>query len=141
MLAKFQVGLRQILLEADSASQRISPEEAFPMLQREDVLFVDVRESHERAEGYIPGSFHAPRGFLEFIALPQGLMYSPLLSERETLVLYCGSGNRSALSAKTLRDMGFTNLFNLWEGLPSWIKAGGAMTQPGAADTGSSDTT
>ena len=76
MLVRPDAGLRQILSEADKASQRISPEDAFALLGRDDVLFVDVRDSRERAQGYIPGSFHAPRGFLEFIALPEGLIES-----------------------------------------------------------------
>ena len=67
MLAK---GFRQLLKEAGAVVESLPAPDALALLGRDDVVFLDVRESHERAQGFIPGSVHAPRGFLEFIADP-----------------------------------------------------------------------
>jgi rhodanese-related sulfurtransferase len=95
------------------------------------VVFVDVREGHERAQGYIPGSIHAPRGFLEFIAHPDGPMLNPAFASGKRLILYCGSGTRSALSGKTLHDMELGNLANLAGGIEGWLQVGGELERGG----------
>src|SRR5580704_16867341 len=62
------------------------------------VAIVDVRETEEYATGHLPGAVHVPRGHLE--SRINGVV--PDRSQR--VVLYCASGNRSALAAKTLGD-------------------------------------
>jgi rhodanese-related sulfurtransferase len=106
-------GVRQLLMEANDAADTIGAPEALELLGQEDVVFVDVRESHERAQGFVAGSIHAPRGFLEFIADPEGPMHNSAFTSGKRLILYCGSGTRSALAGKTLCDMGLSNLANL----------------------------
>ncbi len=120
-------GLREMLIEADAATETIGALEPLELLGREDVVFVDVRESHERAQGFIPGSIHAARGFLEFIAHPEGPMHNPVFTSGKRLILYCGSGTRSALAGKTLCDMGLSNLVNLAGGIQAWLQAGGDL--------------
>ena len=120
-------GLREMLIEATAATETIEPQEALELLGKEDAVFVDVRESHERAQGFIPGSIHAPRGFLEFIAHPEGPMHNPVFTSGKRLILYCGSGTRSALAGKTLHDMGLSNLVNLAGGIQGWLQAGGDL--------------
>ena len=118
-------GVRQLLMEANDAVETMGAQEALELLGQEDVVFVDVRESHERAQGFVPGSIHAPRGFLEFVADPEGPMHNPAFTSGKRLILYCGSGTRSALAGKTLCDMGLSNLFNLAGGAQAWLQAGG----------------
>jgi len=120
-------GVRQLLMEANDAADTIEAPEAKELLGQEDVVFVDVRESHERAQGFVPGSIHAPRGFLEFIADPEGPMHNPAFTSGKRLILYCGSGTRSALAGKTLCDMGLSNLANLAGGFQAWLQAGGPL--------------
>ena len=119
--------LRDMLKEAAAASETMAPQDALELLGRDDVVFVDVRESHERAQGFIPGSVHAPRGFLEFIAHPDGPMHEPAFTSGKRLILYCGSGTRSALAGKTLHGMGIGNLANLAGGIQGWLQAGGRL--------------
>lgn len=119
--------LRQLLQEAGAASDAIGAEDALKLLGNDAVLFVDVREGHERAKGYIPGSIHAPRGFLEFIAHPDGPMHNPAFTSGKRLVLYCGTGARSALAGKTLHELGLGNLTNLKGGIQGWVGAGGPL--------------
>ncbi len=120
-------GVRQLLMEANDAAETIGAPEALELVGQEDVVFVDVRESHERAQGFVPGSIHAPRGFLEFIADPGGPMHNPAFTSGKRLILYGGSGTRSALAGKTLCDMGLSNLANLAGGIQAWLQAGGPL--------------
>jgi len=121
-------GFKQLLAEANAEIDSIPVAIARDMLDDDDVVFVDVREAEERERGFIPGSVHVPRGFIEFIADPEGPMHNPLIADEKTLVLYCGSGGRSALAAKTLQDMGFSKVCSLVGGLAAWHEAGGAVS-------------
>ncbi len=118
---------RVLLAEANAAVEVIAAQDALGLLGDDAVIFVDVRESQERAQSTIPGSVHAPRGFLEFIADPEGPMHNPALASGKRLVLFCGSGARSALAAKTLHDMGVENLTNMAGGFQAWVQAGGKV--------------
>lgn len=88
---------------------------------------VDVREGKElQKTGKLKGAVHVPRGFLEFQADPTSPTHKPELGG---LVLYCGSGNRSALGAQTLRSMGITNVAHVAGGFPA-LQQAGAPTEP-----------
>ena len=89
-----------------------------------DAVLVDIREPEERASASIPGSVHAPRGMLEFYADPS-LPYHRTEFERENrIILHCASGGRSALAAKTLKEMGYTNVAHLDGGIKKWSEEG-----------------
>ncbi len=118
-------GFKQMLAEANAAIESVSVSAGPEFLSDPDVVILDVRETQERQQGYIPKSIHAPRGFLEFIADPEGPMHNPLLTPNKRVVLYCGTGGRSALAAKTLKDMGFPQVFSLVGGIQAWQAAGG----------------
>jgi rhodanese-related sulfurtransferase len=84
-----------------------SGEEALKLVGDSDVIFVDVREGEElRETGKLKGALHVPRGFLEFHADPADPSHKPELGSGKKLVLYCASGNRSALGAKAVKDRG-----------------------------------
>jgi rhodanese-related sulfurtransferase len=115
-----------LVAEANAAVGTLSAAEAKQLLGKDDVLFVDVRDGAELARhGKIPGAVHAPRAFLEFYADPASPSHKPELASGKRLVLYCGSGARSALAAKTLKDMGVDNVVNLVGGFGAWEQAGG----------------
>ncbi len=119
-------GIRQMLADANAAVDSITAAEAVTLAGDEGTVFVDVRETVERQQtGTIAGAVHAPRGFLELIADPEGPMHNDALVSGKRLVLFCASGGRSALAAKTLKDMGIGNVANLVGGLPAWVQAGG----------------
>jgi rhodanese-related sulfurtransferase len=90
-------------------------------------LFVDVRDQHEVAAGYIPGALHIPRGHLEFIADPASPSHPSQLAVDAELVIYCAAGGRSALAAATLREMGYANVSNLVGGYAAWVNTGGPI--------------
>ena len=119
-------GFKQMLAEANAMIETISVPDAQALVGNADVVFVDVRETVERqASGGIKDSVHVPRGFLEIIADPETPMHIDSLASGKRLVLYCGSGGRSALAAKTLMDMGLEKVCHIAGGYGAWVEAGG----------------
>jgi len=85
---------------------------------------IDVREPDENAQGMIPGTLHIPRGFLE-------LRIEGKVPDRAApVVLYCASGTRSVLAARSLTELGYTNVASLAGGFTGWKRAGLAWEQP-----------
>ena len=114
-------GFKQLLAEANAVIETISVPDLDYLLDDGDTVLVDVRETVERESvGQIPGSVHAPRGLLEFQADPDSPVYNPDLNPESRLILYCGTGGRSALAAKTLIDMGFSDVASLAGGYQAW---------------------
>jgi rhodanese-related sulfurtransferase len=113
---------------ANAAVETVTVEDARRLVGDDDVQFVDVRETSElAAQGKIPGAVHAPRGMLEFFADPTTPLHKPELASGKRLVVYCGSGGRSALSAKTLQDMGIDRVANMLGGFGAWTQAEGPV--------------
>ncbi len=117
-------GFKSMLAEANAAIETISVQDLPYYLDDDDAVLVDVRDKAERdADGGIPGSIHASRGLLEFHADPESPAYKPELRTDAKLALYCGTGGRSALAAKTLLDMGFENVASVAGGYSAWKAA------------------
>lgn len=120
--------LDDFVREALESVEELGPEEAARLLEapeRGGWHFVDVREESEFEAGHVPGAVLVPRGFLEVKADLAHAKRDPWLEDRgRKLVLYCGGGNRSALAARTLQQMGFTNVVSLREGWSGWTKRG-----------------
>ena len=123
-----QRGFKQMVGEANAAVETITVEDGLGLVGGADVLFVDVREQVERQQsGGIPGSVHVPRGFLEFRVDPDSPMHDKAVDGSKRLVLYCGTGGRSALAAKTLLEMGFADVCHMAGGFGAWNQAGGPV--------------
>src|SRR5262245_1354155 len=85
---------------------------------------IDVRESDEYEDGYIPGASWIPRGKLE-------LRIEDAVPDHDNdIVLYCAGGNRSALAAKSLKDLGYTQVRSLAGGFGAWKRSGGNIVKP-----------
>jgi rhodanese-related sulfurtransferase len=94
------------------------------------VVLVDIRDIRElqSADGTPVGSTHAPRGMLEFWVDPASPYHKSLWAdESKEFVLFCGLGWRSALTAKTLQDMGMTNIAHIDGGFKAMQEAGFEM--------------
>ena len=121
-------GYRQLVDEAMAQVTTYSVEQVRARLGSDTTLqIVDIRDVRElQAEGTVPGSYHAPRGMLEFWVDPESPYHKKLFAdEGKEFVLFCGAGWRSALAAKTLRDMGMTNVAHIEGGWGEWVKQGG----------------
>ena len=76
-------------------------------------LIVDVRDAPELAAGgKIRDAVHVSRGMLEFRADPDSPYHNPAFQPDKTVLVYCASGGRSALSGKTLKDLGYRTVYN-----------------------------
>ncbi len=119
-----KTGFKALLAQANAVIETVSVQD-LPYLQDEaDVVVVDVRDALEcKTDGTIPGAIHASRGMLEFYADPECPAHLPALDPAKRIVLYCGTGGRSALAAKTLMDMGFSDVVSLAGGFAAWKAA------------------
>jgi rhodanese-related sulfurtransferase len=114
-------GFKAMLAEANAVIETVSLADLPYFLEDTGAVLVDVRETIEREnDGSIPGSVHAPRGLLEFQADPESPAYNDALHPDLRIILYCGSGGRSALAAKTLLDMGYKDVSSLGGGYAAW---------------------
>ena len=119
---------KDLVAQANREVETLSAEEALARLAQPGTVLVDVREGEELAKtGRIAGAVHVPRGFVEFQADPASPTHRAELGGGKRLVLYCGSGNRSALAAKSLNDMGFGPVAHVVGGFPAMAKAGGTV--------------
>jgi rhodanese-related sulfurtransferase len=109
---------------------RVSPAQAKEMIAKGNVLVVDLRDGPEvQASGKVAGAVHVSRGMLEFRADPEVPSHDKNFSKDKTVLVYCASGGRSALGGKTLKDMGYTQVYNLG-GFKDWVDSGGAVDKP-----------
>ena len=113
-------------LAGGGAMGRVSPAEAVQLINREKAVLIDVCEPDEYAAGHLPGAVHVSRGMLEF-----KLGGTPELSHRDLkVVLYCKTGGRAALAARSLQDMGYLNVQSLAGGFDAWAAAGKPVARP-----------
>lgn len=121
--------VKQMIERANAAVSRVSPQEAREMI-RNGALVIDVRDAPEvEKSGKVEGAVHVSRGMLEFRADPESPYHDKKFDKARTLLVYCASGGRSALSAKTLKDLGYEKVFNLGA-FKDWVEAGGEIEKP-----------
>ncbi len=95
---------------------------------KDKVQIVDIRDIRELKDGTVTGSYHAPRCMLEFWVDPESPYHKKIWAdESKEFILFCGAGWRSALAAKTLQDMGMTNVAHIDGGYAAWLEAGGSI--------------
>lgn len=123
--------VKQLMGEANAAVPKITPAEASEMIAKGNTLVVDVRDANEvEKSGKIVGAVNVSRGMLEFRADPESPYYDKNFAKDKTVIVYCASGGRSALSGKVLKDMGYGQVYNVG-GFKDWAEAGGAVDKAG----------
>jgi rhodanese-related sulfurtransferase len=106
--------LKEMLAAANAAVPRVAPAEARALIGRGNVLVVDVRDPAElQAAGKLKGAVNVPRGMLEFRADPESPYHNSAFAPDKTVLVYCASGGRSALSGKTLKELGYAAVYNI----------------------------
>ena len=104
-----------LVAEALKSVKTISPEEALKLANENKCNLIDIRDTVElQREGSVENSFHISRGLLEFSIHPESA-YSQRekLDPNKEMVLFCAGGLRSALAAKSLKDMGFEKVSHI----------------------------
>lgn len=130
-MPKLTKSAAQLVAEARARIKEIETADLIAQLDDPDVVIVDIRDVRERQRsGFIPGSFHAPRGMIEFWVDPDSPYFKDIFGQDgKRYVFHCASGWRSALTVATLQDMGF-DAAHLREGFSTWEKQGGPVEKP-----------
>jgi molybdopterin/thiamine biosynthesis adenylyltransferase/rhodanese-related sulfurtransferase len=116
---------RELLEQARAEIDEITTPEAHALLSSDEPpLFVDVRPQDEWDEGHLPGAVHLPRNNLESRA------ESVLTDKSRPLVVYCGSGPRSAFATRSLHELGYEHAVNLAGGFADWKRNGYEFVTP-----------
>ena len=104
-----------LVAEALKVVKTITSEEAMKLDSENKCNLIDIRDEVELQKlGTIENSFHIPRGLLEFSIHPEsGYVQNNQLDLSKEIVLFCAAGGRSALAAKTLKEMGFDNVSHI----------------------------
>jgi rhodanese-related sulfurtransferase len=127
------ISVKQMMEAANAAVSRITPAQAREMIAKGNTLVVDVRDAPEvEKSGKVAGAIHVSRGMLEFRADPESPYHDQNFVKDKTIILYCASGGRSALSGKVLKDMGYDLVYNLGA-FKDWAETGGAVDADHAA--------
>jgi rhodanese-related sulfurtransferase len=126
-MQKLTTTAAEMVAKARSEIREIETLELIGMLDDPNVVVVDIRDVRERQRGgFVPGSFHAPRGMIEFWLDPDSPYFKPIFGEDKQFVFHCASGWRSALTVQTLKNMGF-EAAHLREGFSTWEGQGGPV--------------
>ena len=121
-------GYKVLLEEANAAIETIATEDAFQLVGKDAVVLVDLRDPRElEREGKMPGAFHCPRGMLEFWIDPESPYHKPVFAQDKKFVFFCAGGWRSALAAKTAKDMGLSPVAHIEGGFGACKKLGGPV--------------
>ena len=115
---------RDLLSQAKGQITEISTDDAQKRIESGNVLVLDVREPDEFEQGALPNVLHIPRGHLE------AQIESRATDRDQEIVVYCAGGVRSAFAAKTLQELGYTNVLSMAGGFGKWKDEGRAWRQP-----------
>ena len=115
---------RDLLSQAKSLITEITPEDAEKRISAGGVLVLDVREPDEYDQGALANVLHIPRGHLE------AQIEAKATDRDQEIVVYCAGGVRSAFAAKTLQELGYTNVLSMAGGFGRWKDEGRAWRMP-----------
>ena len=106
---------QSLVSEALDQIKTISSDQAYKMVSENQCNLIDIRDIRElEREGKVENSNHIPRGMLEFWLDPKSPYFKEgKLDQNKEMVLFCAGGLRSALAAKTLKDMGFNKVSHI----------------------------
>jgi rhodanese-related sulfurtransferase len=112
---------QDLIDEAKQQIEEVTPEQVQEMQARnEDVVYLDVREPNEWNLGRLPNAVHLPRGNLES-------KVESMIDRAQKVVIYCARGNRSALAALTMKQMGYENVSSMARGVQGWADINGEI--------------
>jgi rhodanese-related sulfurtransferase len=123
-------GVKDMVIAARAGIENLAPADVAEELDRPGVLLVDVREPGETAHGFISGAVLVPRGMLEFHADGASPYHLDGFDPDRRVILYCATGSRSALAARSLQELGYRDVAHLHGGLTGWLHEGRPVTAP-----------
>ena len=123
-------GVDEMVIAAKAGIENLAAADAAAELEHADALLVDVREPDETARGVIPDAVLVPRGMLEFHADSAAACHLDGFDPGRRVILYCATGSRSALAARSLQELGYRDVAHLRGGLTAWLDEGRPITGP-----------
>ena len=115
---------RELLADAKSKIQEVDTQTAATKIETGQVVVLDVREPDEYEQGALPNVVHIARGHLE------AQVETKIVDKSVEVIVYCAGGVRSAFAAKTLQELGYTNVLSVAGGYGKWKDEGRAWTTP-----------
>lgn len=115
---------RELLAAAKSKIQEVDTQTAASRIDAGQVVVLDVREPDEYEQGALPNVVHIARGHLE------AQVETKIVDKSVDVIVYCAGGVRSAFAAKTLQELGYTNVVSMAGGYGKWKDEGRAWTTP-----------
>ena len=115
---------RELLSDAKSKIQEVDTQTAATKIETGQVVVLDVREPDEYEQGALPNVVHIARGHLE------AQVETKIVDKSVEVIVYCAGGVRSAFAAKTLQELGYTNVLSMAGGYGKWKDEGRAWTTP-----------
>jgi len=123
-------GYKALVDEANAQIKTYSVAEVQARLADPGVQLVDIRDVRElEREGIVPGAFHAPRGMIEFWVDPDSPYFKPVFGEKKEFIFFCAAGWRSALTTRTVQDMGLAPVAHIDGGFAAWKAAGAPVAE------------
>ncbi len=125
ILLKVMATYRELLAQVKDEIDEVTTSDVLDRLDDPDSpLLLDVREHDEWQEGHLPGAIHIERGNLE------SRVEAVIPDRAREIVIYCAAGARSAFAAKSLTELGYTNVSSMIGGFTDWKRNGHAFTTP-----------
>lgn len=116
----------ELVMEAKKSVTELPPSEIHNKLTSPNTLLIDVREPDEYRQGHIAGSVNIPRGMLEF-----KISNEPALQNlTRSIIVYCKTSGRAALSVIAMQSMGFQNVLSMAGGFDAWVAEGHPVAKP-----------
>ena len=114
---------QDLIEEAKRQIEEVTPEQVREMQAgNERVVYLDVREPNEWNLGRLPHAVHLPRGNLE-------TKVEGMIDRAQKVVIYCARGNRSALAALTMKQMGYESVASMARGFQGWADINGDIEE------------
>jgi rhodanese-related sulfurtransferase len=120
-----KIGYDALIAAAKREIKELEPEDVMAQMESGEAILVDLRDIRElERDGRIPGSFHCPRGMLEFWIDPASPYFKSVFGEPKRFVFHCALDWRSALATQTAQTMGLENVAHLKGGFKAWKEGG-----------------
>ncbi|MFN2397900.1 MAG: rhodanese-like domain-containing protein [Gemmatimonadaceae bacterium] len=114
-----EMSYEEKVADAKTRIREIQANEAVEMRSKDPaVVYLDVREPHEWNLFHVPGAVHLPLASLQN-------KVAEVVARESRVVIYCARGNRSALAADSMQELGYTDVVSLAQGIRGWVDAGG----------------
>jgi len=117
-----------LIAEAAAEVEMVSVADCMPLVESPQVVFVDVREAAETANGMIPGAVHCSRSFLEFQLCTDSPMHNPVFASGREFIFVCASSTRAILATSLARRFGLRAKC-MMGGMNAWYAAGGPISK------------